>query len=237
MIFKFTYPFYLLFFTFTGFVIDGLVPSVLAASLPTRTEVISNIQQKHSRLNKKNIILNPVSDIKTAYMLTDFIQPIEFIKPIRKTPSALKPNKPTYHSPIISNTLKNLGENFLIENEDSIFLQDSLIVIGNTKQFLKETDLMLHDLSENIIVSLKLDSLVTNNKSLMQQTALLDTQLEPNTIRYETLSISEIYKNIINWNNLFYLIAAIICYSILRAIINFLLLQQKNKQISRSSRY
>jgi len=230
-------PFFFLFlFTLVGFLIDSLSYSAIAATLSTtKFETFAKTNPKNS-FSKP--LLKPGADVKTIYTQTNFVEPTAFIMPVQKVQRNLtKENTPSHNSPLISNSLNNIGENFLIENEDNIFLQDSLIVLGNTKQFLKETDLMLHDLSENIIVSLKLDSLVTNNNYLIQQTALLDTQLEPNTIKYETLSISEIYKNIINWNNLFYLIAAIICYSILRAIINFLLLQQKNKQISRSSRY
>jgi len=234
MIFKFTSYFYIFLYIFASFVIAGFASSVLAASLPTKTKVISNIQQKQSRSNKKNIILKPVSNINTVFLLTEFIQPTKFIKPVRKIPS----NKSTHPSPVISNTLINLGENFLIENEDSIFLQKSLVALSNTKQFLQDTDLMLHDLTENIIVSLQLDHLTQNNKAFTQQSSLLSIQQEHNNISSDgRINLYELYRSIINWGNLFYLIAAIIFYAISRAVIKFLFLQRQQKQISRSSRY
>jgi len=240
MIFKSITPFYLFLFTFTGFVIDGLASSAYAASIPTKTEVISSIQKKQGHLNKKIIISKPGTDIKTAYTLTVFAQPIEFIKPVRKVPSIqnLKKNKRSHHSPIFSNTLNNLGRNFLIENDDSILLQDTLIALSNTRQFLQDTDLMLHDLTENIIASLKLDHLTQNNKPFTQQSSLLSIQQEQNNINSDgQINIYELYRSIINWGNLFYLIAAIIFYAISRAVIKFLFLHRQQKQISRSSRY
>jgi hypothetical protein len=127
-------------------------------------------------------------------------------------------------------------------------MQDSFLVFSNTRQFLKETDLMLHNLTESISLYLNLDTLIQYSQSATQQSIssqLNDNQfsaspyqqqgenyqLHDNTKKqsriYEESSSDNLMEKILNFQNLLYLIGIIIFFVIVRTIFSFMLLPPK----------
>ena len=137
-------------------------------------------------------------------------------------------------SPVLYTNLYEQGKKFFITRSDSETLQNSLIFFSRSKQFIKETDLMLHDLSENILTHLNLDT--PNQKVLLysQQVTQYSTDFDKK-IRSQHLYSKENYDYsnqsllnlIFNKENLYYLIAFVIFINIIKKSIKLMFLKKQ----------
>ncbi len=193
--------------------------------------------------NKNNISPKKITNIDNHYYLLDFIKPGNFIKPIPSSPAQIQSANNNSNALFEKNLYKQ-GKQFLVDYEDNEFLHNSLIVFSDTKQHLKETDLMLHNLTDNVLLSLKLDSFIQNNQSALQQknraSLLADERLstdanqkqDKNAHLYNTedLTIYSFFRKIFNFQNLFYLIGVATVYYILKGIVKFISIQKQRKK-------
>jgi hypothetical protein len=237
---------YFLFFILTSY----LTLNCLSYAAVVNNKTASDSSSKHDSSNK-----NSPSPKKTAYpdhiySTLDFIEPIDFIKPKppRSAPLKSRTVANTYSNGAPNNILYKLGKEFLATNEGNNFVQDSFLVFSNTRQFLKETDLMLHNLTESISLYLGLDTLTQNSQPALQQSIssqLNDNQFSASTYQqqgenyqlhnntkkqsriYEESSSDNLIEKILNFQNLLYLIGIIIFFVIVKTIFSFMLLPPK----------
>ncbi len=189
--------------------------------------------------------------LKRNYYPIVFIKPNNFIKPALA--SAAKNKSTTSPSnPFFENNLYQQGKKFLVDYKDNEFLLNSLIIFSNTKQYLKETDLMLHNLSNNILRTLNLGSFAQNKQDAMfkKHNASLLAGERTSTSTFETqgknanspfaeedVSLSTFLRKIFNFKNLFYILGITLIYSLLKALINFIFLRKKQKKQRRKQRH
>ena len=239
---------YFLFFILTS----HLTLNSLSYAAAVNNKTASASSSKHNASNKNSLPPNKTAYLDYYYSTLYFVEPIDFIQPTQQPPrNAPLKNRPaanTHSSGASNNSLYKLGKEFLATNEDKGFVQGSFLVFSNTRQFLKETDLMLHNLTESISLSLNLDTLIQHSQTAMQQS--ISSQLNDNQFSaspyqqqgenyqlqdktnkrsriHEESSSSNLMEKILNFQNLLYLIGIIIFYAIIRTIISLMLLPPK----------
>ena len=158
-------------------------------------------------------------------------------QPAYITPSQYNPYTPTNNNHY--SNIKKIGATFLYENADNKLLQDSLVVFSNAKRLYNETDSMLNDLAQDIL--LELDQHLQIELSLTQEindprsfTYANQQQNNFNLAVYRQNTISTLEINdemeagflggILNITNLFYLLGFIILFSFCNWLLRFILL-------------
>jgi len=190
------------------------------------------------RFTKTNTIYFPVKSIK----ISDFTkQP--------STKPAQKPLSPQ-NNKILYTSLYEQGEKFFIDHKHNETLKSSLIIFSQTKQFLKETDLMLHNLTQNILASLNLNSSESLNLFFQKENPNIVTSInnnQPTSRNYknkiDTTSLQEsnrfntkdayiyndndIFNLIFNRTNLYYLLAITFLFLIGKQSIKLLFMKKQ----------
>ncbi len=238
---------YFLFFILLGAVIANNL--CFAASVDTvKKKANPADSSEHESLNKNRAYMD------YYYSTLNFVQPSEYIEPSQNTPPFKSNSNSKSTNTASNNSLYSLGKKIVSENKENAFLQGSLLVFSNTKHFLKETDLMLYNLTEDILLSLNIDSLIDNSLR-----PLLKTQLQTpysdekqSTYSYQTQDDSyrlmnlegesseksggggdgnfrDMLKKLLNLENLLYLIGALIFYIFLSMTIKFMLTEKLPK--------
>jgi len=226
---------------------DAFAAKVLIAkeqpSLTKKKHTPENIKKPLSvRITKTNTIYFPVKSTKVSnFTNKPSIKPS--IKPIQK------PSKPQ-NNKILYTSFYEQGKKFFIENKHNETLQSSLIIFSQTKPFLKETDLMLHDLTQNILASLNLNSSESLNLFFQKEnpnivTSINNTQLTSknhknkidtttsqeinkfNTKDAYIYSDNNVFKLIFNRTNLYYLSAITFLFLIGKQSIKLLFMKKK----------
>jgi len=238
----------LIFSNLTGALISS---PALSASIIMTKEKLPYQLQKHKLATKLQHSAKKLSDIKPAVNLSDFI------KPINPRPAKQKLIQKQQHikqasnkkpQGFVQNSLLKQGKQFLSENQHNDFIQESLIIFNNTKQILQETDLILQNLSQHILISLQLEQLLKNNQLLiMQKNNARQSNAQqlykdrPSNIDIVTSS-SDLYiaptneytlallYEILQIKNLFYLIAMIVFYCMIKGSIKLILFKKQRKQ-------
>ncbi len=241
---------YFLFFILLGAVIANNL--CFAASIDTvKKKANPADSSEHESLNKNRAYMD------YYYSTLNFVQPSDYIKPSQNTPpfkSRTAFNGNSNSNTVSNNSLYSLGKKIVSENKENAFLQGSLLVFSNTKQFLKETDLMLYNLTENILLSLNIDSLIDNSLRPLQQTQLQTSYSDEKQSTYSNQTQDDNYrlmnlegesseksggggdgnfrdmlKKLLNLENLLYLIGALIFYIFLSMTIKFMLTEKLPK--------
>jgi len=223
-----------------------LSASVIIAKVPP-----PNQQQEYKLATKFQRPAKKLSDIKPAIKLSDFIKPINPRPPKQKLLQKqlnIKPASNKKPQGFYQNSLLKQGKQFLRENKHNDLIQESLFIFDNTKQILQKTDLMLQNLSQHILLSLQLEQLLENNQLLIMQKKIAhqsNTQ-QPYKDRNNHIDLvtksSDLYiaptneytlallYKIFQIKNLFYLIAMVLFYSIIKGAIKLILLKKQRKQ-------
>lgn len=184
------------------------------------------------------------SHFRLSSKLTSLFSPPRPSNKALKKPANTKSTQNAKLHPSPSTQVKKL----VTDNKQKKFVHDSLILFSQTRQFLKETDLMLHNLTQNILLSLNLGTQAQKGifvlskeddvKNYSAKTSFKQ-QIEINKIQ----SLMEINKNddtynnndllalLFNIQNLYYLIGFVFLFLIFKQILNFVLLKdQYNSQ-------
>jgi len=154
------------------------------------------------------------------------------------------PKTSEYHTmtgtaPLLYKNLYNQGKIFFIKNNDNEILQNSIIFLSQSKRIIKETDIMLHDLSENILTSLNI--VTANNKDLLSQQETqssatfnnkdFEHRTKKTRSQYfyaeDNYSNQSLFKLIFNKQNLYYLITLVVFIYITKKIINVMFLKKQ----------
>ncbi len=238
---------------------DIFTKSNAASVIPATKPNPANQSIKPNKDEKKILLSNPIIEIDTSYLPVSFIQISDFTNPPSYT---LKNNKKSETgqaqrnsiSPALYTNLYDQGKEFFIAHKNNEVLQDSLIIFSQTKQFLREKDLMLHDLTQDIFLSLNLAGPNQNKLFFLQQKNKMDTSAknsypqnfrqQSETMRLQDLdkfnnaekytSDNSLFELIFNRKNLYYLIAIIFLFYIAKQIIKFMFMKDlHNKQNGR----
>jgi len=228
MLFK-TSVIYIFLFIISYFCEGHLLSQVYAASIPP-TEKLNTIKDEQP-INKH------LNSSRTTNNTVNFIQLSNFTY----SPKISNSSNISRSPPILYTNLYEQGKSFFITNNDNEILQNSLTLFSQSKQFIKETDLMLHDLSENILTSLNIDN--PNHKDLFSQQ---DPQSLTgfNTKNYGqrikrsksqhfyseddyNYSNQTLYNLIFNKQNLYYLITLVFFIYVIKKIINLMFLKKQ----------
>jgi len=227
---------YLFLFILSYFCEGGCSSQVYAASIAATEKqniVINrskNDQLTNNHLNSSQLINN------TIYTSINLIQPSDFTYSPKTSDSHAMSGSAR---PLLYKSLYNQGKIFFIKNNDNEVLQNSIIFLSQSKQFIKETDIMLHDLSENILTSLNI--VTANNKDLLsQQETQYLTTFNNKDSRYRTnaprsqhfysknnYSNQTLYKLIFNKQNFYYLFTLVVFIYITKRIVNVMFLKKQ----------
>jgi len=235
--------FYFIFiFVFSCLAINSISFSAFAASVITKNEIPLAYSPTENNFNKRGFQPGHSTYKKIySYSTSDFIDSTA-IPPY----STFSENRPASNeaTPLLSRHLINKGKSFLAENEDNSFVQDSLDIFYQTKQFLNETDLKLHNLTQNALTSLKLEHIIQKNKSssfrnnnlstIAYQKQYKNNQLHSNN---EETFVLDFLRKVFNLQNLFYFIGVSIIFFTLIAIIKYTQLKKQRKQKYRNRRH
>jgi len=246
--------FFLVFFSILSYFCgEGVITQPIAAVIHTPNEQIKyDTVTKHKSLNKKDIISSPVTEAEIIYYSLSFIQMADFTPPINiaanKQGEITSPSPKTKNTnPVLYNSLYEQGKELFIKNKDSEILYDSLIIFSQTRQFLKETDLMLHNLTQDILLSL---NLVNSNQSKLFFTQQKDNpennyqsttesfsqQIErsrlqdlrkKNETEINPYSEQNLIKLIFNLKNLYYLLAIVFLVFITKQLIKLMFIKDQ----------
>ncbi len=234
----------LIFLSFLYYICNGgMLTQSFAASIPTTKEYNKSnkpLNLKHS--NKKDTIPAQIIQSDTIhYPLSLQIQLSVFTAPSILPSDKKKLTKKTT-TLLPYSSLYEQGKEFFIKNKDSELLQSSLITFSQTKQYLKETDLMLHNLTQDILFSLGLSNHNQNSLFLLNQKKEANklpannyrNQIE--TLRTQNLSRkqeqyiysdSNLFQLIFNLRNLYYLIAIVVFFYSVKKCIKLMFLKKQ----------
>jgi len=239
----------LIFSNITGILISFPVLSASIIISKDKTPLLH--QQKHKPSTRYQRYSKQHTNIKTSYKPSNFIKPIDTFlpKPILFQKQKYK-NQPSNKKPssFVQNNLLKQGEQFFTKNKHNASIQEYLILFDSTKQVLQETDQILQDLSQQILLSLQLEQLLLNNQlSILQKNnnAQSKTQQSYNdkskNIGIKTKS-SDLYINpteeytltlisrTLQIKNLLYLMVIVIFYSIIKGTIKLIFRRNQRKQ-------
>ena len=225
-----------------------LPPSAVALFQQQEMEYKYRVLTEYRRIQKKQ---SPITASKSSQQKKTLFNNsqqqsqniTEFIRPATRTPntSSVTARQPTFMTKNSYQQLISSGQDFLSTNEDNALLQDALITLGNTKKLINEAETSLNSLSQNILVSLKLDYYLQSNLLISQQNYNSTPQsIHPpkrNLLYYQqNISASEIQNHEYINNNLlqklysisslYYLSALILFFSILKWLLKMLLTQK-----------
>lgn len=148
-----------------------------------------------------------------------------------KTPIQDKPDTPTKNN--IYNKIKKLVMNFPDENADNSLLQGSLLAFGKAKRLFNETENILNDLSQSMLLELdqylQLELLLTKDNNAGKGFAFINQkQKYHNLDAYKQHKIDKelnvsFLRKLLRLTTLYYLLAFIIISSSFKWLITFML--------------
>jgi len=239
----------LIFSTITGILIS--FPGLSASIIISKDKTPLHHQQEQKSSTKYQRDSKQHTDIKMSYKPSNFIKPIDPPPPKQKLFQNQKhKNQSSNKKPLgfVQYNLLKQGKQFFFKNKHNTSIQEYLILFDNTKQVIQETDLILQDLSQQILLSLQLEQLLVNNQlSILQKNNNAQSKTQQ---PYEDISknfdiltkSSKLYINpteeyaltllykILQIKNLLYLMAVIVFYSIIKESIKLILLRKQRKQ-------
>jgi len=214
-------------------------------TLNTKLEkTLSKEEHLSSFHDKSNSLYYPPSTILYS-TFTQISNPVVIkSRPLQQTFQKKNENKVNLFPNLYTQT-----KDFLIQNKGNKTVKNALLAFGQTRQFLKETDLMLHNLTQNILLSLNLDSpnlkklIISPQDELSMNTKLNSSPYSGNTNYKQQIEITnlqslsqqqkfgysdnELFAVIFNLQNLFYLAGVFICFLIVKQLIKFALIKDK----------
>jgi len=202
-------------------------------------------QLEQSNKNKtsveETIVINPLFYSPRFIQISNFTQ-------TPKNNIATKKNRSSHKTPSNQNTqntdlfpnLYSETKQFIKDNNDNVLLQDTLFAFSQTRQFLTETDLMLHNLTQDIIAYLDIDTSMSNNNRNYKSTSNnfkqyydIENLKQQNNKEKWAYSDTAIFSLIFNLQNLYYLIAFIFFIGMVKQIIKFMLLKDQHNSHNR----
>jgi len=240
---------YILFALILSQFIEGIFPShVYAASI----SVIETSQSP--KYNSSKIEDNLYS---SSFTQPDtFNHPPElFIEEQSKSVDAIKNSNSKLYTDIYTQ-----GKDFVQNNKENFLLQDTLVFLSQTQDLFKETDLAIHNFSQEIIISMGLKNLNQQDLLLVQQEIKANKQnshaksyssyensysqqiqtarLEEMELRVSpekyTFSDGNLMKAIFDIRNLFYILGVVIVIFLIKKVMKFMLLKDQYDSQHRS---
>jgi len=235
---------------FSPYVYAAMVVTVNQQQAALNTKPAKTLsEEKHQppSHDKFNSLYYPSSTILYS-TFTQIPNPVAIkSRPLQQTSQKKNENKVNLFPNLYTQT-----KDFLIQNKGNKTVKNALLVFGQTRQFLKETDLMLHNLTQNILLSLNLDSpnlknliispqdessmntklnsspysASTNYKQQIEITKLQSLSQQQNLQKFG-YSDNELFALIFNLQNLFYLAGVFICFLIVKQLVKFALIKDK----------
>lgn len=234
-------------------------------SFESYASTVNNIQNKEISLNleqleqsnknkpklEETIVINSLFYSPSFIQTSNFTQtPKNIIKSKDSSSSQNTPFKQNAKNTNLFPSLYSQTKQILKESKGNEALQNTLIIFSQTRQFLKETDLMLHNLTQDILAYLNLDP--SNNQSLL---VLTESKITPHSDsnykapsnnfrqqldinRIENLkqqnnqekwdySDNAIFALIFNLQNLYYLIAFVVLVGVVKQTIKLVFLKDQ----------
>jgi len=239
----------LIFSNITGILIS--FPVLSASIIISKDKIPLHHQQEHKSSTKYQRYSKQHTDIKMSYKPSSFIKAIDAIPPKQTLFQNQKhKNLPSNKKPpnFVQYNLLKQGEQFFTKNKHNASIQEYLILFDNTKQILQETDLILQDLSQQILLSLQLEQILLKNQlSILQKNNNAQSKTQQSyddkskNIGIKTKS-SDLYINpteeytltlinrILQIKNLLYLMVIVIFYSIIKGTIKLIFRRNQRKQ-------
>lgn len=159
-------------------------------------------------------------------------------------------NKVKFPSPsnnkIAKKSIFESGINYIIDNEDNTFIQDSLNAFSQTKQLIDETDTTINIMTQDLLLTFGIDQYIhnelivlqingSNNLELSKQFSATHFKKQKFNDLLTTLKNKEkkqihnevdnsLVGKILRIKNLYFLAGAMVFVSVLKRILNFILL-------------